>query len=176
MFKIRDSKAFDLSQGNNEFDFGCGNNRVFGYIGVDIMENKNAHILCDKEGWSNFHDDCATEIYSCHFIEHLDYPDVIDIFKLWRRMLISGGKLVIIFPDLAKVNPKLEPKSALNFAYAERWDEYDVHKSFWSAWLMKEFLKNAGFADIKEITGVKPGTHATEKELNWNTHIEAINP
>ena len=160
-------------QGNLfHFDFGSGCHRLKGFVGVDIRKDADAHILISNDYWDKFPDNCAKTIHSCHFIEHLSYEDAFRIFELWYRMLVEGGKLQIFFPDLSKVDYQQNPESALWFAWGTHVYKYDFHLSFWNSWLMKKYLKDYGFKNIKEVKYPADYHYWGDHDDNWTAGIE----
>ena len=171
--------SINLSLDGIKYEWGCGNNKRQGFVGVDIDEGKRCDIVCDRNGFDQFPLNVASEIFSSHFIEHLEYYEVQEILTLWGKLLKHGGNLYICFPDLRKVDPLANSKIALNFAYAETRKGYDIHKSFWSSWLMCKFLKEANYTNIREITSTEEaiGLHCQSIGTSgWNTLIGCVNP
>jgi len=189
MLKIKDP---ELKLKNLKLDWGCGWNRESGFLGVDIKDLKCVDIVCDMEGILDLPDESCQIIRSQHFIEHLDIIEVIFIFEEWLRLLKVGGKLHIYFPDMALIQRYVNEARALDFAFGQQVDSWDIHKSFWTLNTMEHYLSlcvENGFhySKIKEIPFVSVHHHVipTEKYFldndtlqgkvfNWTSGIEAI--
>jgi len=128
MFKNISNIDFDAE--DLKFDFGCGQNKEKGFVGVDIQEHKGVDIIADFKDFNEIPDNCASVISSCHFIEHFTIREQHQIMTDWVRILRPSGTLVCHFPDIGKVNPSLDAKWALQYVYGAMKNKYDCHKSF----------------------------------------------
>lgn len=76
-------------------DLGCGKNKtVPNAIGIDIYEVGD--IVCSIDELPQ-EDSSADIIISRHSLEHL--LDPVKSLREWLRILVSGGKLIIVLPD-----------------------------------------------------------------------------
>jgi predicted SAM-dependent methyltransferase len=71
-------------------NLGCGE-KEGDYIGIDIRDCGQKMIWDIKDGLP-FPDESVDEIYSCHFLEHLDDEETIDLLVEVARVLKKGGK------------------------------------------------------------------------------------
>ena len=46
-----------------------------------------------------FPDNCVTQIYSSHLLEHIDYPNLIALLSQCHRVLKSGGLFKVAVPN-----------------------------------------------------------------------------
>ena len=152
---------------------GCGDDYIDGYIGCDIRKTPNVKYVC--KAWEiSSHVKNVENIYSRHMCEHLTYQEFEITLKDWYKALIKGGNIHIIVPNIDyhvkqfqravfnNENLKNE-KSDLAWSIAgfcgwQREDYinknsktkyWDVHKSIWNEKLMKLYLENVGFNNIK---------------------------
>lgn len=78
------------------YDLGCGRNKtVERAIGVDCIPAVTE--ICANLDLLPFRDECADVLISRHSLEHL--PDSAKTLNEWKRVLKSGGLLVIVLPD-----------------------------------------------------------------------------
>jgi len=84
-------------------ELGCGpNRRIPGSIGIDILDLESVDIVTDlNQGLSFIPSDSVDEIYSFHFLEHLD--NLAAFMKEIHRVLKKGGKKIGKVPH--SVNP-----------------------------------------------------------------------
>lgn len=84
----------------------CGNIRIDGFIGVDIIKDGTAaDVQCDllKTPWP-FEDNSVDEIYCEHFIEHIPHGNdgfndpFFTFFNEIGRVLKPGGKAIFVAP------------------------------------------------------------------------------
>lgn len=143
----------------NRYDFGCGPNCLFGYVGVDAKHLPGVDIVLEARKWKDyFKPNTASIIHSCHFIEHVTIKDAESILRLWLKMLVPAGRLIMFFPDLIKVNPNL-PKTNLEisseiplwYAYGTRQDKYEYHRSFWDLENAMTIVRKVGYIGVKSI-------------------------
>ena len=132
----------------NKFDFGCGVNKEPGYIGVDGRSYPGVDIITDILKTPDFPENCASVISSCHLIEHFTIKEQRELMKLWKAMLVPGGKLIIHFPDVEKVNPTLDMEWAIKYIYGHLKSELKIHKSFNTAESITELLLSFGYCHI----------------------------
>jgi ubiquinone/menaquinone biosynthesis C-methylase UbiE len=108
-----------------------------------------------------FPDDYADEIHAIHVIEHLDRVKIDKVIQEWRRVLKTGGKLVIECPCLDKIRIHLNseaPKDIHWFRmtmvglYGEYWRGEDdvnayrmLHRWCYSAQELINILNKAKF-------------------------------
>ncbi len=138
------------------FDWGCGNYLGLGYTGVDIRRNTLASIICDKEGWKEFPDECAVEFRSEHSLEHFNYIDALDLLRLVNRILVRGGICRIYVPSWSKVDPGFKD-NAIMYIWGARDYRENFHNSQWDFLLLKMFLIMAGFEEAKIREVLYPG-------------------
>lgn len=99
-------------------------------------------------------------VYTSHALEHLSPPDVPRALAGFHRVLKPGGLLTIIVPDIEDARPTEEvlfvttagPITGLDLIYGHRpsLDDqpYMAHRSGFTAELLTNALKGAGFGEI----------------------------
>ena len=116
--------SFNGSPGLN---IGCGGKKIEGSVGVDIrsLGEKGVGGELYKEAVTDIQSDAHSialddnsqhYIVAAHILEHLINP--IKALKEWKRLLISGGKLLITVPDYDTENTMLIDYTHLH-AYTE---------------------------------------------------------
>ncbi len=112
-------------------DLGCGPNPKEGFAGVDISDYGRTDILaCDLRGPWKWDDETVDEVFSCHFIEHLEARDRIHFANELYRVLKPEGTAEIIVPHwcsgraFGDLTHKWPPVSEFWFLYLSRqWRE-----------------------------------------------------
>lgn len=69
---------------------------------IDALELPNVDIVHDLSTGIPMPDNHADLIYSCDFIEHLQFPAFINLLSECQRILKDGGKIEFITPDTLK--------------------------------------------------------------------------
>jgi len=123
-------------------DLGCGKNKQPDHIGIDRIAFDNVDKVLDiaKERLP-FDDDSVDEVYTSHFIEHLDAVERCHAFNEIYRILRMGGKCTVIVPYWASSRAygdpthRFPPIGEMFFFYLEKkWrDENAPHtdKEYW---------------------------------------------
>lgn len=100
-------------QAPTKLDIGCGKNKREGFTGVDQYAMEGVDIVMDiaaRDAKGNFKkwpiaDNSIDEIYSSHFVEHLDHnkhnPERVHFFNECYRVMKQGAKALIITPHWA---------------------------------------------------------------------------
>ncbi len=97
-----DSIGFEISQPRAEFGRKA--------LGVDIISRQAEINNLDKESFDI--------IFSSHVIEHL--PDISDVFKLFQRLLKTGGILAISVPNCNGCDSSQVLNNKKSFAFGEK--------------------------------------------------------
>lgn len=85
-----------------KYNLGCGRTRLEGFVNVDINEGTNVDLVMDiAQHLCNLDANSASEIVSFHLVEHLDRAQLPTFFHNCNRLLTSGGKLTVSFPDFS---------------------------------------------------------------------------
>lgn len=73
-------------------DLGCGNAKREGFIGLDYVELPDVdHVLDLTEDRYPFDDDTVDEVFSAHFLEHIDAPN--HVFGEIGRICRDGARI-----------------------------------------------------------------------------------
>lgn len=84
-----------------KIDIGCGTNPTPGYVACDARRMRGVQHVFDfgNDRWP-FKDGSVSEIIMQHSIEHVSYRRLPYVLGEARRVLATGGKLIIRTPDL----------------------------------------------------------------------------
>lgn len=120
-------KNFESYLTNNKIiiDVGCGPNKRHNSLGIDQIDLENVDIVCNLEnGLSFFPDNSVDEIYSNHFLEHINNFELI--LSEFHRILKPQGIAYIRVPHFS--NPHF-------------YSDY-THKRFFGYYTFYYFSKN----------------------------------
>jgi SAM-dependent methyltransferase len=84
-------------------------------------------------------------IFSAHLVEHLAYPQVIELIQQAARILRPGGRIILATPDCRSL-----------FSHLEMYYLHFGHVSFYHPRLLCFLLEHEGFGEIGD--GVNPNT------------------
>jgi predicted SAM-dependent methyltransferase len=133
-------------------DVGCGAKLQKGFIGVDRYVFGDGIVNADM--WDlPYPDNSIKRVYSSHALEHLAKAQIIPTLKEWYRVLIPGGEVGIVVPDLEWcVKGWLEHKTNdwwLDIIFGNQDHEGEFHKTGFTVDMLGWYLKQAGFINLE---------------------------
>ena len=91
-----------------KLNLACGQNKVEGFVGVDIAKTEVTDMIMDLEKYPwKFKDNSVEEIFCSHYIEHT--TDLIKFMDELFRILKVGGKATIIAPYYNSIRATQDP-------------------------------------------------------------------
>lgn len=154
-------RLYKLNLRNNLcINFGCWTYTFKGWINVDGVINPHADLLLDIRRSLPFKTESARFIFAEHVIEHFRYDEAVRFLKECYRILMIGGAIRIITPDLKKfaqaylendraffqlASPTMpDPVGALNLMFRQGGD----HNYIFDFEELKKLFLEAGFKKI----------------------------
>jgi predicted SAM-dependent methyltransferase len=141
---------------SKKLEIGSGNKPMPGYVHFDIRSDIGADVIGDARKLP-FKNCEFSEVFTRFFLEHLIRKDARIALAEIYRVLVKGGMLEIIVPNVAyffklfleETGQKKE--WALNKIYGfENYNE-DHHYFGYDEETLTKFLKEAGFTKMKRI-------------------------
>lgn len=141
-------------------NLGCGPRPIEGFVNVDLLELPGVDVHADVRGPLPFEDGSVDLLYASHVLEHLATAEVPETLREWRRVLRPGGSLLVAVPDLDLVARHLvefrgwftPPHNPwLGLIYGGQKDEYDFHRTGFTAPWLAALLTEAGFGTIERV-------------------------
>lgn len=109
-----------------KLDIGCGPNKQPGYIGIDRIEFANVDRVLDVREGIPYDSTSVDEVYTSHFVEHLDGLERVAFFNEVCRVLKVGAQCRVIVPnwshERAYGDPthKFPPMCSFSFLYLNK--------------------------------------------------------
>ena len=141
----------------------CGRRVLDGWTNVDVEASPQAphppEILADARHIP-LSDECADELMVIHGFEHFYRWECDVVIVEWKRLLKTGGLLVLELPDLIKccqnvlsglmLGGKDPDQLGMWGLYGDPREEnpYMVHRWDWTPKSLRTFLKQHGFVNI----------------------------
>lgn len=150
---------------------GCGRRVWPGWLNIDldVEEQPGLTLRSDIRRLERVESGVADEICAVHVIEHIDFWDVPDTLREWRRVARDGCRLVIEAPDVVKCAQNLlKGGKGADDKYG-MWGFYGnpnernplmMHKWGWTASTLMPLVQAAGWRVVREA---RPEYHAREK-------------
>lgn len=83
-------------------NIGCGDYRLAGWINIDAADDSAADLKFSVPPLP-WNDASVAEIYAGHFLEHLSRVEAAIFLDECWRVLVPGGKLGILVPDMREI-------------------------------------------------------------------------
>jgi len=137
-----------------------GKEAKHGWTLLNAQPGPDVDIVGDLRDLSRFENESVAEIYASHVLEHLAYSDeVLPALKACHRILVPGGKLMLAVPDLNRICRLMIHDAAtvqvqyqlMRMLFGGQTDEWDYHKTGFTAELLAGFLGNAGFDEVRRV-------------------------
>jgi len=143
---------------------GCGRHTPTDWFCIDAQQSPLASrpvdLICDVKQVP-LPDACASELMAIHIFEHLYRWECDDALEEWRRLLRTGGLLIMEMPDLfkfcrnileAKAGHKHSDQLGMWGLYGDPRDKDPlmIHRWGWTFSTIQPLLLEHGFTDCKE--------------------------
>lgn len=136
-----------------KLNLGCGANHMEGYINIDIRipKTKQPDFVCDITRLP-YKQETIDEIVSYHSFEHLTLNNAYHGLRLWHKILVKGGKLIIECPDIKELCRRVSEGEYqfINNIYGLGRNEYDFHRYGWTGETLSQILNEVGFKTMIE--------------------------
>lgn len=111
-----------------KLDLGCGINRRAGFIGVDSRDFPGVDEIVDLTKPWPWDDASVSEVHASHVVEHFDATERIHFVNELYRVLIPGGKAMVVTPHWASCR-----------AYGDLTHKWPPVSEFWFYYLSKDW-------------------------------------
>jgi predicted SAM-dependent methyltransferase len=172
-----------LETSNLSLHLGCGEVYLPGWVNIDANPRVVADVICDFQSIGTKYDaGSVSKIKMVHSISYLRLWEAQVFFKTCYRLLHTGGKFILEFPDIAKCAKIIVEHDGSDYTqylesvrafYAFDMEQIKCKKLYqpyafgWSAEHIRQELLNAGFS----IIDIKDGT--THGRPWRDTNVEA---
>lgn len=155
-----------------KLNLGCGDIRMDGYTGVDIIDTPAVDVHADIRNLP-FETGTVDEVFAAQVVEHFFPGDIEALFVEWARVLRPGGLLHLETPDFGYVAQEyVAGRMGVNLARAyvcgtvDGLNTYDrnvpesYHRTLWDADSLR-------YETSRYFTTSRVWNH------DWNLHFEA---
>lgn len=139
---------------------GCGHVGLPGFVNVDVMHTSGVDVVDNIRFLRRFPNNCASQIYASHVLEHFGHAEIIPILERWFDVLMPGGEIRISVPDIDRIvkiyydNPKhfQTPGNSpwIGLIYGGQTTPYDYHKTGYNFCWLKYLMEQVGYVDCAE--------------------------
>lgn len=156
---------------------GGRDNRIPGFINIDVHSGDLVDIHSDISDLSRFDSGSVDEIYASHCLEHFPHVETLKVLTEWNRVLCSNGKIYISVPDIENVFKQFSMAGMTEWVRNILWGDQGYKEAFhyngFTFPTLADQLFKAGFSDIKRINEMPYGLNDCSKLMmtNDNTPI-----
>ena len=126
---------------------------------LDIEPRDEVDFAGDVTNLDAFADECCSEIYCSHVLEHVPQAQIAGAVAGFHRILAPGGHLYVSVPDLEvlswlMLNPSYGEVDRFNIMrrmFGGQRDAHDFHMIGLYFDLMSSYLRNAGFSAVDHV-------------------------
>ncbi len=112
--------------GNIRLNIGSGHNPLHYWVNIDSNPSTFADFYASVPPMP-YNDGVVDEVFAGHFLEHLEQEEAGEFLDECRRVLVPGGKLGIVVPDIQEIMRRhLNPAADGRVQYP-RGQWWDVH-------------------------------------------------
>jgi predicted SAM-dependent methyltransferase len=140
-----------------------GRVKVDGWEILDVNPGPHVDHVSDAGDLKSFPTATFDTVYASHVLEHFDYKDRLGlVLKEWSRVMVSGGVLCVSVPDLDVLarlfidRATLSPKDrflVMRMIFGGHMDAHDYHLVGLNDEFLADYLRIAGFTDIRKVGG-----------------------
>lgn len=121
-----------------------------GYVLQDVQPHEGIDLVCDIKELSTYvAPNSISELRMSHVLEHFTTDEAKSLLKTFYKLLQDDGKLIIIVPNFrwhAELVLNGHEKEAVYYCFGGQLDEYDIHKTGYTANILKNLLIEHKFA------------------------------
>jgi Methyltransferase domain len=93
-------QLWSLDRSKKFLNVGCGGNREPGFLNLDYQWQPGVDLCWDIRKGIPLPGGSLRGIYSEHTLEHVSQADCLAVLQEFRRMLVPGGAVRLVVPDL----------------------------------------------------------------------------
>ncbi len=154
---------------NIKLTLGAWVNKVPGTIGIGLESGIACDRILDVRKLDEEFEECSvSNIYTYDMIEHIVTQEIVPMFKVWYKIMDYGGRLEIATIDLEIICKQFleagldERKALINHFYGSQSFNSDFHFSGYTFAILKDYLTQAGFKNIKRC----------KASYNWGSALQ----
>ena len=142
-------------------NLGSGERPLEGWVNVDALPDApGVDVVTDILETLPFDSGSADVLYASHLLEHVPTDEVPRVLAEWRRVLRDGGVLMVAVPDLEVIARMLIERAGwftpphspwIGAIYGGQKDEWDFHKTGFTAPWLAYCLDQAGFGEARRV-------------------------
>lgn len=137
---------------------GAGGKRIPGqrWTTIDAREDTHPDEVGDVRDLSGWADNCASDIYACHVLEHFPLAETDAILREWHRVLVpQEGRLWLAIPNFFAIvnlysDEDVHLERLLGLLYGGQNYEENFHFTVWDYETLACQLRNCGYFNIRQ--------------------------
>jgi len=118
---------------------------------LDIDPAVGPDIVGDVQ-WVPLADGSVDVAFASHVLEHIAWPRAVTVLKEWVRIIVPGGELHVVAPDMEWVAERLiggDGSMLLqSIMFGSQGNEFQVHKTGYALALLQDLMGQAGLTVV----------------------------
>lgn len=144
----------------DKLNLGCGGDVREGFVNVDVRREPGVEAVCDAAHLP-FSDGVFGEVVASDLLEHFSWRRTGEVLQEWRRVLRSGGELVVKVPNMHTLiqmygKGRIPFQEFIRIAYGNQDYAENTHRAGFNPELIRYLLEENGF-EVVEVRESLPG-------------------
>jgi protein O-GlcNAc transferase len=177
---VRDTRSVDEAEQRIRLHIG-GLQVKNGWKILNVEAHEGVDFVGDVRDLSAFGDDCCSEIYASHVLEHVAQAEVLPVLNELHRMLCPGGKLYVSVPDLETLSwlflsPALDAAAkfhVMRMMFGGQTTPHDFHQIGYCFEFLVDYLREVGFESVEHVESL--GLFNDTSEFVFSGHRISLN-
>jgi len=123
-------------------------------VRVDRRGEVKPHVIADARALP-FRDGVFSTVYASHILEHFHWKEVPAILREWARVVMGGGELQVMVPNLEwsalQIQYGIVDEFVLNALFGRQENHLDVHRTGFVPTMLRDLVQQTGICKLNQI-------------------------
>lgn len=146
MKKLREFINYGRPKGRGlKLHLGCGDYWFDGYINIDAGIYAGTDMICDVRQGLPFQPEVIQVVEAHDFLEHFNRDEVHNLLEEIKRVLISGGQILMTVPDMDGLIEQYQVNKENTIQQIYSISDHPSHKWGYTKETLKKLFEEHGF-------------------------------